>query len=435
MASRWITLAVILFHTLPASVHSVNAASESRTQVALRSKAKAKAKAEEDFRDVFQSPTMLLMSSPMERKVSYCVLDNFKAVKGVVLPLLDAGLMGPYGIAWDAPRSALYICDAALRKIFRVKIEAFKCEGQCKGIPYQLRTTGNKYTVVDGVVSQWAAVDNEGNLYFSDQETNSVSKLPVEDINLIIQDQLLAKNLDRTTEAEAEGEESAKESEEAVVGSESSKTHVTTPQPPSIFQFYEEKSSPHVGTPAGVFAEGPRLYWTNQVGGFSKGSVAEGKTHPRIKAPAAGDDKPSFASSMLTNQSGASYGITVTTSKVIYTEASHYVVAVSRGTGEVVALSPNLLKPRGIVWDGDNTAYVADAEGNNIVSMPVGLLKPNAPISLVVDFHNPFGLALMSNKDPIWTPFVEGKSGTPKLATLNKLVVLATLAVSAWCSA
>lgn len=373
-------------------------------------------------------PTMLLITSPMERKVSYTMIQNFQSVGGVVLPLLDAGLVGPYGIAWDAGRSALYVCDGALRKIFRVQLQAFKCTRQCKGLDYQLKAVGNRYTVVEGVIAQWATVDADGNLFFTDQETNSVSKLPVEAIDMIIRDQLLPKNLGRTTEPEAEGEESVKEAEEPMSGDNTTVAHVQAPQPPSIFQLYETKICPQVGIPAGIIADGASLYWTNQQGGFSSGSVAEGKTKPKIKKPAAGDDKPTFPSVKVVNNTGSAYGVALTTSKILYTDSSHYVWATSRGTGETVALTHGLLKPRGIVWDGDNTAYVADQEGNFIVSLPVGLLKTNAPISRTVDIHGPFGIALVSAGDAIWDPLRAAHSAA--LALRLPLWVLLAAALS-----
>jgi len=379
-------------------------------------------------------PTMLLVTSPMERKVSYAQIENFQSVGGKVLPLVDAGLVGPYGIAWDGPRSALYICDGALRKIFRVQLMAWRCteqgtgnSGQCGGIEYQLKTVGNRYVVVENVISQWASVDTEGNLYFTNQETNSVDKLSLENINFIIRDIILPKDLAVTTEAEAEGEESAQESQNAISGDATTNTLVTTPQPPSIVRLYEKPVCPNVGTPAGVKADGARLYWTNQQGGFSAGSVAEGKTAPKIKLPATGDSldsQPTFPSKKIINNTGSSYGITVTTSKILYTDSTHYVWATSRGTGETVALSNSLLKPRGIVWDGDNTAYVADQEGNFVVSLPVGLLKANAPISHTVDIHAPFGIALISATDPIWNPFRGLRSHAHRFASARATTML-----------
>lgn len=382
------------------------------------------------MKPVFVPPTMLLMSSPMERKVSYTQISNSKSVGGVVLPILDAGLQGPTGIAWDSPRKALYVADAALRKIFRVKLKAFKCKRQCKGIEYQLAVDGNQFTIVENIISTSVSVDPAGNLFFTDQDSNSVNKLPVATIHQIVEGKLLPKNLARTSESEYEGEEAAEESAEAasaIEGKEGKATTPTvTPRPPSIFSLYEKGVSPNVGTPAGVAVDGSQLYWTNQVGGFSSGAVSFGKKDPRVKDTDGSEEgKPTFPSTKLANNTGSAYGVAVTSSKVVFTATQHYVYAASRGSGEVVALTSDLLKPRGVVWDGDNTVFVADQEGNFVVSLPCGLLKEGAPISHVVDFHSPFGIALVKSGDPVWAPIValEG-GGAPHSAQAGSLVMV-----------
>lgn len=386
----------------------------------------------QDFREVFNPPTMLLMSSTMERKVSYIQLSNFKAVGGVVLPLLDSGFSAPYGIAYDEKRRALYVADGALRKILRVTIKAFKCLRQCKGIPYQLRVDGDMITVVEGVQSFWVSVDHEGNLFFSDQETKSVSKLSVDAIQKIIDGELLAKDLKRTTEPEAEGEEAALESSEPLDDVPSSITVTTTPKPPSIYELYESSKSETVGTPAGVAAVAGQVYWTNQVGGFNNGAVSFGKTNPMLKQPTGTDDAPVFASHKLVNNTGAAYGISVSIGKVFFSDSSHVVWAANKGTGEVVSLTSSLMKPRGIVWDGDNTIYVADEEGNFVVSIPSGLLKANAPVSQTVDFHSPYGLAMINKDDPMWLPFIRASQSSASQRFLHKcLFVLASFSL-AW---
>lgn len=424
-AGRIIALAVF-FHFLFGMVQSVN----QRTLV----KRMRTSKRASEWSEMFRAPTMLIFSSPMERKVSYTQIQNFKSVGGTVLPILDAGLVAPYGIAWDAARSALYISDAAQRKIFRVKIVAFKCKRQCKGLEYHLKVHGNHYTVVEGVISQWVAVDRKGNLFFTDQETNSVNKLPVEYIDKIVHDLLLPKDLERTTEPEAEGEESATESTSSLFDSTNATEQAAkpTPPPPSIYQLYENNVNPHVGTPAGVVADSAQLFWTNQVGGFAKGSVCEGKSTPRVKKPAQGDDKPTFPSFKIANNTGSAYGIALTTSKILYTDTSHTVWAASKGTGEVVALTKSMLKPRGIVWDGDNTAYVADEEGNNIVSIPVGLLKENAPASPTVDVHAPFGLAMVRPTDPLWDMFEQWSGAQRSARPVMLLASVAGAILAAW---
>jgi sugar lactone lactonase YvrE len=359
----------------------------------------------------------------MERKVSYFQLSNFKAVGGTVLPLIDSGLQAPYGIAWDSARSALYVADGGLRKIFRVTVKGVKCERQCKGIEYQLKTTGNQYTIVDGVVSQWVSVDSDGDLYFTDQQTNSVSKVTVDTIQKMIDGKLVASELKRTTEPEMEGLEAAAEAEAPLENTPTSKTVTTTPRPPSIYELYASNACANVGTPAGVVASGSQLYWTNQVGGFGKGSVSYGKTHPKVKTASGETQKPTFASNKFANNTGSAYGITITDTSILYTDSSHNVWMASKGSGNVVALSKAMLKPRGIIWDGDNTAYVADEEGNFIKSMPVGLLKENAPVAHCVDFHAPFGIALMNNDDPIWDRFKVNRNGATGVAQVSLLVM------------
>lgn len=412
MMRQLIIAAFVFFHAV-----SVDA-----SKVSLRTRVRARNSFKNPMKPVFMPPTMLLISTPMERKVSYAQISNFKSVGGVVLPILDSGLSGPFGISWDGPRSALYIADAALRKIFRVKLKAFKCARQCKGIEYQLAVDGNQFTVVENVMSQWVDVDGKGNLYFTDQETNSVNKLPVETITKIIKGNVDPKDLKRTTEPEAEGEEAAKENAEETEALSGSTT-VTTTRGPSIFSLYEKDVSPNVGTPAGVTVSGSQLYWTNQVGGFSSGSVSYGKTDPTVKQPSDNDGKPSFPSIKFTNNTGAAYGVALTTSKVIFTDTSHTVWAASRGSGEVVALTQNMLKPRGVVWDKDNTVFVADQEGNFVVSLPCGLLKTGAPTSHVVDIHSPFGIALVDPSDPIWLPIIAKEGGARHIAHTSSLVV------------
>lgn len=416
MAARLIIAVVVLFHALFATVRSANLFTHSSVK-------RTKARKSRDFLNTFDAPTMLLISSPMERKVSYTMVKDFKSVGGVVLPILDAGLISPYGIAWDGPRSALYICDGALRKIFRVNLKAFKCLRQCKGLEYHLRTEGNRYTVAEGVIAQWASVDNDGNLFFTDQETNSVNKLPVEVIDKITKEQMLPKDLRKTSEPEAEGEEAIKEK----MGTS------TIAHPPSIYQLYEKDVSPNVGTPAGVIADGTELYWTNQVGGFSSGAVAEGKTSPRVKKISESEDKPTFPSVKITNNTASAYGITLTSSKIVYTDTAHNVWSCSRGTGETVALTRGLLKPRGIVWDGDNTVFVADQEGNSIVSMPVGLLKAGAPVTHTLDIHAPFGMGMVSSKDPIWDDLASDSQRSRAYRFVNThclVMVMVTAALS-----
>lgn len=354
------------------------------------------------LREAFIPADMLLISMPMDRKVSYVQLKNFKAEANVVLPLIDGGLGTPYGLAWDAPRSALYVCDETLRMIFRVEVEAFKCLRQCKGIPYHLRTRG-KHTVVEGVKAAWADVDSKGNLYFSDQLTDSVNKLSIEFIEEMTADnpKISAKDLARVPEAVYAGQEAAREAFE-----DSSTRKATTSKPePAIYELYAKTLSATVGTPAGIAVIGNNLYWTNSLGGFSHGSLSMGFTSPHVKpATSEDEDLPTFPSTMVTNISGSTYGLALTSNKYVFTDYQGKVWASSRASKEeVVPITTELAKPRGIAWDREDTIYVADQGSNNVVSMPAGMSREHAPVSWAVDIQGPFGLAFMSKSDPIWT--------------------------------
>lgn len=384
----------------------------------------ASMRANMDFRQHFSPPDMLIVSSPVEHKVSFAPIQNFKSA-GVTLPIIDAGVVAPFGLAWDGPRSALYICDGSLKKIFRQTLKAVECgKGECKGNAYQLVADGDKQVIVDNTQSQWASVDEKGNLYYSDKETKSINKINVEFIDMITDGLLLPKDLKKTTEPDAAGEEAAKESVEDDANA-TTQTAVTTPLP-SIVSLYEADASKDVGTPAGVVASGPALYWANMAGGLSAGSVSYGKTNPRIKVVKEGDDQPSFPSAKLANNTASSFGIAVTKTNVVYTDQATNVWAASRGTGEVVALTKTMLKPRGIVWDGEETVYIADEEGNSVSSVPVGMLRANAPVTQALDMHGPFGVALVRPTDPIWNSLrvKHGESGANRLASVSALAMV-----------
>jgi hypothetical protein len=413
MASAYLVIAMVVFHVIPFA-DSVNIRSSWDFQ-SLR-----------NFRKAFSPPEILIVSSPAEQKVSFTQLANFQSINGTVLPIMDGGLVSPMGIAWDAPRSALYVCDSSLKKIFRVKLKAVECTGlhdECRGMPYKLAVEGNQDTIVEKVLSQWAAVDNDGSLYFSDQDSHSVSKLSVEYIDQIVRGELSSRDLLLTSEPVAEGEEAARESIEGDSQEDNStKTEDSIPKP-SILRLYEKGASPNVGTPAGVVVAGPALYWANQDGGFSAGSVSYGKTSPRVKVVQ--DDGPTFPSSKMSNNTASAFGIAVTGNKVVYADNEQTIWASSRGTGEVVPLTKSLMKPRGLVWDGDNTVYVADQEGNSVASIPVGLLKAGAPVTHALHIHAPFGVALVHPSDPIWQPLKSKyRSGAYGVARIGALVMI-----------
>eukprot|EP00397_Hematodinium_sp_SG-2012_P066646 GEMP01100596.1.p1 GENE.GEMP01100596.1~~GEMP01100596.1.p1 ORF type:complete len:176 (+),score=38.14 GEMP01100596.1:132-659(+) len=119
-------------------------------------------------------PQFLLISSPMEKKVSYCVLNNSKAVGGRVHALIDSGLLSPQGIAVDQARMSLYVADLEQQKIFRYKLVVMKDSATSA---LSLLTVGVPLVIVEKKDTNWVAVDFPGNVYFSEKSTNRILKV------------------------------------------------------------------------------------------------------------------------------------------------------------------------------------------------------------------------------------------------------------------
>jgi sugar lactone lactonase YvrE len=123
-----------------------------------------------------------------------------------VFPLVDGGLMQPKGIAYDKVRADLYVADLDARKIIQYKIKALVDKDT---LQKSLTTYGAPTIVVEGTDVRWLTVDEEGNLYWTDQTSNSVNKLSHKIINMLQNRQMLASELKTVSEAQIEAEEAA----------------------------------------------------------------------------------------------------------------------------------------------------------------------------------------------------------------------------------
>jgi hypothetical protein len=121
----------------------------------------------------------LFVSSPTLRKVLYVQLRNFKAVEQLGMPLITSGLVEPCGLAFDGRNGGLYVADRAQKKIFR----------------YTVTVKGNKHhpgnsiieaemgvTVLTGQDVEWVSVDLRGDVFYSDQTSNSIGRIPLRTI-------------------------------------------------------------------------------------------------------------------------------------------------------------------------------------------------------------------------------------------------------------
>jgi len=336
----------------------------------------------------------LLISSPMEKKVCYTQVEDFKATPtGAVSPLIDSGLMSPQGIAVDKVGGFLFVADMDAKKIFRYTLVVKD------GV---LMTTGVQLTVVTGNIPRWVAVDMNQNLYYSDPENGMVGKLDYGTMQQIASGEIKAEDL--ITRAEKEEEALAAAEAAANLAAKNEDIPPTAPpQPqPEKVMLYQKGANPHVHRPSGVATNGVQVFWGNEAAGIAVGSIIAGETNPVAPATASGGEGQSsqaFSSTVLAQNANKVFGVALTHNSVVYSDAARSVYGVPVGGGPVATFTDQLEAPRGLVWDGDGTMYVADQAGNVVYSFPSGKLAATQT-SRVVDLHDAFGLALLGENDP-----------------------------------
>lgn len=393
----------------------------------------------------------LIISSPFEKKITWTRLRNFKSVEGRAFPLIDSGLSEPRGIALDRERGRLYVADRQMRKIFHYRVYVQKGGDGYADDSVNLVTDGVQLTIQQDREVEYVAVDTNGDLFFSEYGKKAIIKVPFNLISVMGAGKYQAgqivtvreRQLEAMSSAEVQRSLSLSAGNIAVVPIEAQAHQLTA------FSLYEINNSPYVGKPGGLVSDGRRLYWTNTRNGSIYGTVGGGEVNPGVDRRAAmGGSTPNFPTRMIANITEHGYGIAKSNNLIFITastgEETITAVAgragVSEGSvyavteqGVFTKLASGLVEPRGIVWDGDGTIYVADQAADTVYSMPVGRLVSNAPRSKVVDLRSAFGLALLSADDPAFQIKPIESSGTIAVGPFR--LPLAVLALVAWLAA
>mmetsp|Transcript_65673 Transcript_65673/g.211916 ORF Transcript_65673/g.211916 Transcript_65673/m.211916 type:complete len:407 (-) Transcript_65673:96-1316(-) len=351
-------------------------------------------------------PALLLVSSPAERKVAYARLAGDEAMGGILRPLVDSGLGGPCGLAYDAARSALYVADPPSRRILRYVLRVRRCAGHGCILDYGLELEGTELVVLQGVLSAWVAVDSTGSLYWTDQEARSVSRLDAGVLRRLVSGSLTAGDIVAVPQQELEAL--------AAVAAPGGALRAAAEA------LYEAAASSQVATPAGVAADGTAVYWANQAQGLQRGSVAAGPAAPPLQAVP------------LTNATEAAYGVAGARGAVLFTDSERRLSAIGRIDGRVTTLAQGFGAPRGVVWDGDGTAFVADMGGSAIYALPCGSHVGGGRIHRVLDFHGPFGLALVRAADPAFGEALDSGAARTRAVAGLTLALAATLRPRSW---
>jgi len=386
----------------------------------------------------------LVTSSPSLKKIVYAELKNFQSLHGQTFALIDSGLDEPCGLALDRTRGHLYVADRGAKAIYRYRLFVGKTTDRDGNQVLSLTTDGSRLTLVSGHQVEWVTLTPERDLFFSDIATKNILRVPSELIDLVAEGVYQAEDLKVASEKVLEAQAAAKEASEMNPDSEVVLEDEGTQ--PQLLSVYESASNLYVTTPGGVASDGIRLWWANQVAGTTSGSISQGSVHPKVPVTAGESASVSaFPATALTKEVPTAFGVARTSNLIVFTSngtstftsgslstTGGVVYGVPQNGGPAFAFATGLGSPRGLVWDGDNTVFVADEALNAVWSFPAGRLVDNAPLAKAVDFQGAYGVAILQETDEAWTKSAAtaavGRSGAVLLSWLASMAALAIAA-------
>lgn len=375
-------------------------------------------------------PMYLIISSPSLGKIVYTPMKNFKSRTGRTYALIDSGLAEPRGIAVDRERGALYVADPGAGRIYRYRLIVSDA-----GYPgkVQLATDGVQVTIAEGVQAVWVAADISGDVFYSDPTAKTVNRIPARTISQLCDGEGQSNELQFVSEKQLEAASAVEVQEELTGESEEEDKPITGGM--KIYTVYEGKVNPRVSVPAGLASDGLHLFWANGVKAKSAGSVCRGMVKPKqVQRTGKGGEPPMFPAQLLANNTDEAYGVAKSSNMVLFSSNRSgigSVYGIAEGSRHVTEFVSTLAEPRGMVWDGDQTVFVADQAAHKVWSFPVGRMVNNAPLTLSVALEGAFGVALLSQLDPGYLAAVQaGALGLRGGAALPP-ILLALLAAAA----
>lgn len=203
-------------------------------------------------------------------------------------------------------------------------------------------TVGHKVTLASNVESRWVAVDGRGNIFFTNEAKNQILKIP-----------------SQGGPAEA------------------------------VYSGGPDNLGSGVSAPGGISTDNFHLFWTNKVDGDKAGVLI---TAPNM--PSASKGVSAIANNMI-----KSYGICLALDDIYYTAPEKTVYGMNKNVGVPTKVVDSLVNPRGCVWDGDSTIYVADRGLGGIYYFlgPQATLQQTS-VQKVADAEDAFGVAIFSSR-------------------------------------
>jgi len=287
------------------------------------------------------------------------------------------GLNYPIGVAVDHPRKGLYVADVDALKIFRWKLIL---ENGALKVDHAV----GPQTVVEGKAVRWLAVDARGTLFYTDEDGSGIWRVSAEQLvesgSVSTSASVIGAAGEHTVSMSVRG----KTSEAFLPSSPGSYTkNVGIPK-----QLYDGMKTPAVSAPGGIAVDNFHVFWGNKGLGTQVGSVVEGFETADL-------EKPKPATPIALNSQKV-YGVCVASGNIFYTDDKTFLYGVRKYGGGIATVAESMKGPRGCVWDGDGTIYVADETGNKVVSFPSNM-RSLAPQKLEKRFEitAPMGLAVV----------------------------------------
>jgi len=289
----------------------------------------------------------LLISTPRSGKIQYVTLPANGDLSGQKpKTLIDTGLKHPQGLAIDHKRKRLFVADPDVQKVYAYQLK------DSGGV---LSTDGRQTVISENAEARWVAVDGLSNVFFTDEPKSRILKITMSKI--------LRGN--------------------------------TAPE-----EMYVGSNLTQVSRPGGVAVDNFHVFWTNKRFGTKAGTIVKGsevldKSHPVEESI-----------NVLASNSPKSYGVCLALNNVFFTDENSRIYGVKKTVGEVSEVTSALKKPRGCVWDGDGTVFVADREQNAIFSFAGNMHRiTKADVTKVLDIEDAFGLAFLSGATRAWSIF------------------------------
>jgi len=282
----------------------------------------------------------LIISAPTLSKVVYTRLpdDVTAGPVGDPKPLIDEGLKMPQGLAVDHKRNTLYVADPDLRKVLCYKL-TFSGGN--------MMVSGEPAVAAQDKEVRWVAVDGTGNVFITDEASGQVLRVPAE--------KLLRGD-------------------------------------PTPLVLYDSATNSRVSAPGGIAVDNFHVYWTNKAAG----------TEETVGTVIRGFEKPTGANAatevvQLARNVPKAYAVCLSENNVFYTNAEKVVFGVKKTGSAIATVSDVFQEPRGCVWDGDGTVYIADKDANAIYALAgdTPSLHPTA-LAKALDVTDPYGLATLS---------------------------------------